>query len=39
LKGIKDYNHVLMVGEIKVSLGKDLGGKANEDVACKEDER
>jgi len=28
-----------MVGEIKVSLGKDLGGKANEDVSCKEDER
>jgi hypothetical protein len=39
LKGRKDHNHVLMVGEIRVSLGKDPGGKANEDVSCKEAER
>jgi hypothetical protein len=39
LKGRKDHNHVLMVGEIKVSLGKGLGEKANEYVACKEVDR
>jgi hypothetical protein len=39
LKGREDLNHVLTVGEIRVSLGKEPGGKANEDVACKEADR
>jgi hypothetical protein len=39
LKGRKDHIHVLMVGEIKVSLRKGPRGKANEHGSCKEDER
>ena len=36
LEGREDLNHVLMVGEIRVSLGEGLEKKSNEDVACKE---
>jgi hypothetical protein len=36
LEGREDLNHVLMVGEIIVSLGEGLEEKYNEDVTCKE---
>jgi hypothetical protein len=39
LKVIKDHNHALMVGEIKVIIGKVLGGKASEYVSCNKVDR
>jgi hypothetical protein len=39
LEGREDLNHVLMVGEIRVSLGEGLEENSNEDVSCKEADR
>jgi hypothetical protein len=36
LEGRKDHDHILVVGEIRVSLRKGIREKANEDVAFKE---
>jgi len=39
LEGRKDLNHALMVGKIRVSLGKSIGERDSDDVVCEEGDR